>query len=325
METKSQLQVVAPTANQSSPVEIVPPHSTDQGPGKGVSTSQTRGSTGPRTHQGKDRSKHNALRHGVFSKVAVLKNESQAEFDALLKGLREDRKPRGAVEELLVEKIAVLFWRFRRFLSAEGAELRSGSEFDQWNKAESCREQAATLPQVTCNGGLVRWISNPEALQGCLDRLHDLERAIKANGFDPDYDRTILAKLYGNNHEDRDNWKTTLFKDYVDWYDTSLCEEQEGKEKGYATPNQCKENFLDGLKEEIRRLERYRKEHAAISARRLEVEAVRLPEMDRLLRYETSISREIDRTLNQLERLQRMRLGQPVPPSINLNVTSTKE
>ena len=42
---------------------------------------------------------------------------------------------------------------------------------------------------------------------------------------------------------------------------------------------------------------------------------------DRLLRYETHLSREIDRILNQLERLQRLRRGQPVPPRIDVNIS----
>jgi hypothetical protein len=37
---------------------------------------------------------------------------------------------------------------------------------------------------------------------------------------------------------------------------------------------------------------------------------------DRLMRYETHLSRAIDRILNRLERLQRMRQGQPVPAPI---------
>ena len=41
----------------------------------------------------------------------------------------------------------------------------------------------------------------------------------------------------------------------------------------------------------------------------------------RLLRYEANLNREIDRTLRQLERLQRMRQGQPVPPSIQVEVS----
>jgi len=56
---------------------------------------------------------------------------------------------------------------------------------------------------------------------------------------------------------------------------------------------------------------------------KLELEALRhnvpeAPRLDRLLRYETKLERAIDRTLNQLERHQRFRLGQPVPLSVNI-------
>jgi probable addiction module antidote protein len=43
---------------------------------------------------------------------------------------------------------------------------------------------------------------------------------------------------------------------------------------------------------------------------------------DRVLRYEAHRSREFDRTLSQLECLQRMRVGQPVPPPIRLDLSS---
>jgi len=43
---------------------------------------------------------------------------------------------------------------------------------------------------------------------------------------------------------------------------------------------------------------------------------------DRLIRYEAQLSREFDRTLNQLERLQRMPKGQPVLPPIKVEVSS---
>jgi len=45
--------------------------------------------------------------------------------------------------------------------------------------------------------------------------------------------------------------------------------------------------------------------------------------LERLLRYETHLSREFDRTLSQLERLQRIRLGHPVPGTINVNLSSS--
>ncbi len=46
------------------------------------------------------------------------------------------------------------------------------------------------------------------------------------------------------------------------------------------------------------------------------------PRSDRLLRYEASLERSFDRTLSQLERLQRMRAGQPVLPELKVRVSS---
>ena len=45
------------------------------------------------------------------------------------------------------------------------------------------------------------------------------------------------------------------------------------------------------------------------------------PKLDVLLRYETTLDRSIDRILGQLERYQRMRLGQQVPPQIKVNLS----
>jgi hypothetical protein len=43
--------------------------------------------------------------------------------------------------------------------------------------------------------------------------------------------------------------------------------------------------------------------------------------MELLMRYETHFSREIDRILNQIERLQRMRKGQPLPPQLDVKIS----
>jgi hypothetical protein len=44
--------------------------------------------------------------------------------------------------------------------------------------------------------------------------------------------------------------------------------------------------------------------------------------LELLLRYQTNVDRRFDRTLSQLERLQRSRKGQPEPPTLNLNVST---
>jgi hypothetical protein len=43
---------------------------------------------------------------------------------------------------------------------------------------------------------------------------------------------------------------------------------------------------------------------------------------DRLMRCEAHRSREIDRILNRLDRLQRIRKGQPVPPQVDVNISA---
>ena len=40
--------------------------------------------------------------------------------------------------------------------------------------------------------------------------------------------------------------------------------------------------------------------------------------VDKLLRYETTIERQLYRAVDQLERLQRVRVGEIVPPPINV-------
>jgi hypothetical protein len=315
-----------------------PEYAPDQAPKNGPSAVPTtndsssisfvRTGGGPKTKQGKERARLNALRHGLFSKLALLESESRADFNALYNGLREDREPVGALEEILVSRLAIDFWRLRRLPIAEAAEIQAAKEFLQWDERERDRQDASRLLQLSCNGGLIPWIANPEALRASLDLLQNLKNRIEEHGFDSEYNEAILTKLYGGyGDESVENWKRTLSDSYLVWRTTSLCSDEERQQKGYELPQTCKEKFLGEVKEEIQRLERYEKEHASVSARKLELESLRRsvpegPELDRLLRYNVTLSREVERTLNQLERCQRMRRGQPVPPPINLNVNS---
>lgn len=83
-------------------------------------------STGPRTSQGKAKSRYNALKKGFFGKVVLLQGESTSEYEALLNGLCEDWQPQSTEEKLRVEELAALFWRKRRLLQVEAATAREG-------------------------------------------------------------------------------------------------------------------------------------------------------------------------------------------------------
>jgi hypothetical protein len=240
--------------------------------------------------------------------------------------LREDLQPVGAFEELKIETVAALEWRRRRVWTAEGAEVRAGSEFLKWDARERNRQDAASLQQVACNGGLVRWIDNPEMLRGCLNLLQTLRENVTTCGFSVESDKAILTKLYGSYDQAQDeNWRKTLFDAYLACLDSSHYPEEQNGHNGRDTSNKSKGQFVAELDEEVRTLIRYGDEQASISQRRCELESVRLliaegPRLDRLLRYEAFLAREIDRELNQFERHQRVRLGQQVPAPINLNV-----
>jgi hypothetical protein len=71
---------------------------------------------GPRTPQGKENGKKNSLKHGIFSRVLLEKGESRAQLNDLLMGFRGHFKPVGALEDFLVDKIAMLIWRHRRLI-----------------------------------------------------------------------------------------------------------------------------------------------------------------------------------------------------------------
>ena len=77
-------------------------------------------STGPRTIEGKARSSHNALTHGLTSQSStLLPNENEATYQAFLQDLFAEHNPQTPTQRLLVQRIADLLWRLQRLASAE--------------------------------------------------------------------------------------------------------------------------------------------------------------------------------------------------------------
>ncbi len=300
-----------------------------------LSASIVRRATGPRTLAGKERSKHNALKHGLFSKAILLKSESRREYDCLWSDLRADRRPVGKLEEILVEKIAVLTWRYRRFIAAESGAIRKNTEFprlDGNNGGPTQNGYGADIATVkvifignTSDGntpGLIRSIADPTILRQCLDLLSELQENLKTNGFSSDEDQKILHTIYGTGKPSEQDFPNV----YAIWSTRANCSEEDRQKNGYSSSGQCVTKVLDATANEIRRL----RQQGQIDSTKAEISKLRgsIPgdpnsDSDRLLRYEANISRELDRTLNQLERAQRMRLGQPVFPAIKVDLSST--
>jgi hypothetical protein len=88
-------------------------------------------STGPKTEAGKAQSRRNALKHGIFAANMFVYGENPSEYQELLDALREDLAPEGALEELLVERIAICVWRGKRVLRCEGGLVRSSVDYSE--------------------------------------------------------------------------------------------------------------------------------------------------------------------------------------------------
>jgi hypothetical protein len=83
-------------------------------------------SRGPATAEGRERSRWNALRHGLAAeKVVVLGEEAEA-FEEYRQAFYDDLQPAGAVEAALVERLAVLNWRLRRAVELETGLINIG-------------------------------------------------------------------------------------------------------------------------------------------------------------------------------------------------------
>src|SRR5262245_51645810 len=82
-------------------------------------------STGPRTAEGKSRSKFNALKHGMTAATPVLPGEDPDAFHGRIDAWKADLKPQGDLEDYLIERAARVSWQLDRADRTQTAQLAS--------------------------------------------------------------------------------------------------------------------------------------------------------------------------------------------------------
>jgi hypothetical protein len=102
-------------------------------------------STGPRTPEGKDRSRLNAVSPGLTAQTSVLPGEDRSELEELSASLMRQLDPRGVLQRLVAERIVSLAWKLRRVARAEEAIATEMDErvLDGWKRG---RRLAAEQP-----------------------------------------------------------------------------------------------------------------------------------------------------------------------------------
>jgi hypothetical protein len=99
---------------------------------------------------GTELTRFNALRHGVLSRYTVLPWEDVEEYSAVLASLVAEHRPLGTTEEHLVEELAGVLWRKRRFRLAEAAAHRRGLEGTFSSYRDTAKAALPTsLPQTS--------------------------------------------------------------------------------------------------------------------------------------------------------------------------------
>src|SRR3954464_4089553 len=78
-----------------------------------------RHSTGPITEDGKQRSRQNAVRHGLTAEAVISALEDAEDYKAFEAAIIADYDAQSAVERELVLRLASLLWRLRRATTIE--------------------------------------------------------------------------------------------------------------------------------------------------------------------------------------------------------------
>ena len=270
-------------------------------------------STGPKTADGKAIAKLNAIKHGILSEaVLITKGDGQERKEAYLafyNGLRDYFQPQGTMEDTLVEQIVVTLWRKRRVLRFELGCLRKQLDDCRKTVEEPDEEEFPShVPKTVC-----------EQLAAAKKRLanHQQEKQYLKDDYD------ILSD------DEIGNWADSYFR------------VAERKNFEAEEPKQVRDWLKEqGLTEDQIRQELIQAEEAAIAEAQVEVKVLEpqaalelereallasIPaqawQLDKIIRYEASLDRQLYKAINQLERLQRRRKGEDLPAPVVLDET----
>ena len=281
-------------------------------------------STGPKNTT---RSRYNAQKHGLLSKAAIIEDgdakEDPRELEDILEALWADRAPEGAMEELLVDRIANCYWRLRRVQRAEVGEIRRVADsavMDAWestvDRYELALEKEEMGPLVVVGGSereLAKTSLGIARIQRVLDRMRAL---VEEQGTLTKDQLAEVIKIYGR----RDGSFAVILSNIASMATRGLRakdDEEPGDEepdtrRDILSPGVGNELLLGLIDAEIASLKDkadmvVEKEglelYATVLSRQLPSDEV----LGKILRYETAIDRQLHRASKELRELQAAR------------------
>jgi len=262
-------------------------------------------STGPRTPRGKAYSRKNAIKHGLFTQCwqdFTLQGESQEDYDRLLDGLHQQFEPLGRAEELEVERMVVSWWRLHRAWRYENSEnLGSVSrEIGELEQLERSYKRADEEREAIILG-----------LQKMIDELS------VASEVPPD----LKDRFFVLTSTKEQNWK--LFEDTAEEVLKQKEPELERSAGSLWTP-ECRRKALVHTTLVAAVASYKNMPRSAQQNVKLKLSQHVIPNrdaLDKILRYETTSERSLDRAINRLDRLQRRRKGELILPPVDVHLS----
>ncbi|MCP4261192.1 MAG: hypothetical protein GY774_27350 [Planctomycetes bacterium] len=281
---------------------------------------------GVKTQEGKAIVKYNALKHGLLAKETVITvgegAESPEEFNSLLEDMRTQLNPMGTLEEMLVEKIVVAYWRLRRAYRYEVGLIRkeldtATDDFyseEDWQHKKVNKTDEEIDQEIEENKGIIEsWNQDKKDFTKMRKQGKPLEDIYDWEGNWEWLEDKFQYLVH--EHEDYDGFDPQNLREFLnnkaDWSDDQIWE---------AHIELCNEQ-IDKHKKKVADLGKQKQQN------KLKLQVIKklgnIPskcELDRLLRYEGAIERQLYKALNQLERIQRLRAGDNVPAPVEIDV-----
>lgn len=276
-------------------------------------------STGPRTARGREVSKMNALKHGILSRQVLVEGqhyqEDRTELEALHQRFWDDLQPEGPVEEMLVDQIVTAHWRLRRAMIAESGAIAHSVDSGHRKRSQGTHPVLQWMHWRSLGDPIYPMKDCSIGASVLLSYLRPVRADVEEHG-------TIRAEAVQELVTRFGGQPNSLTKSLE-----TLRLQLEQEPHGPDTARQIKERALAFVDREISSAE-FSKERCVEDEEHkdeaLKAAAV-LPAadtLDKILRYETKLERQMYRAMAQLERIQRMRRGEMIPAPLSVEVSA---
>jgi hypothetical protein len=149
-------------------------------------------STGPSTAEGKERSRCNAVRHGLTAETVIGALEDADDYKGFEAAIIADYDAQSAVERELVLRLASLLWRLRRATTMEtGLFEIQADHLCEFRKARQVHPDSQTVVHAM--------FGRPDPIEpngGSHDAITSQTRAAPSSGVEPDDSTADLARCF---------------------------------------------------------------------------------------------------------------------------------